>query len=213
MIDQLEQYLASAPGGRLPAERQLAKDWAVSRNEVRKVLARLELEGRLIRKVGSGTFVRPQLADAMPDVSALRRVTSPRDAMEARLAVEPEAARLAAINASQEQIEEMRSVAQDIRASDGWADYRARNAQLHELIARASGNRLISVLQRIVDSVRASVVDKLGVRLPGPPGDYFSFAQHDAIIDAIERRDPEAAAEAMRAHLRNSYDRVMGFFT
>ncbi|MGY8632040.1 FCD domain-containing protein [Bradyrhizobium sp. 14AA] len=130
--------------------------------------------------------------------------------MEARMIVEPECARLAAMNATGDQIESMRQVAKRIRASQNWTAYKQGDRQLHELIAQASGNKLLSVLQRIVEEVRASVVwDKLDTSSPAPPSDYWSFAEHDRIIKAIAGRDRDAASEAMRCHLRTTYDRLL----
>ena len=211
MIDQLEHYIAGMTGARLPPERQLARDWGVSRSEVRKALARLELEGRLVRKVGSGTFVKSAPTEGVPDVITLRRITSPRHAMEARLAVEPETARLAAVNATHDQIDEMMRLAREIQASPSWDTYKRLDKKLHELIATASGNGLLAVLQHLVDDVRAEVVwGQLDTNSPAPPADYSSFAEHDVIIDAIARHDRDSAAEAMRRHLLTTYTRLMG---
>lgn len=210
MIEQLERLIATAPGDRLPPERELARRWGVSRNEVRKALGRLELEGRLVRKVGSGTYLRPSPAEVLPDIPALQRATSPREVMEARLAIEAETARLAAMNATNDHIAAMRSLARNIRGSKSWTTYRAHDKRLHELIAEASGNKLLATIQRIIEDVRSVVWDKLDTRSPAPPADYSSFAEHDAILAAIERRDRDGAADAMRRHLRTTYDRLMG---
>ena len=100
MFDLLARLTEDGPGTRLPPERQLAAQFGVSRNEIRKALARLELDGRLSREVGRGTFIRAPAEAATSNLDALRDSTSPRNAMEARLVLEPEIASLAAVNAT-----------------------------------------------------------------------------------------------------------------
>jgi len=88
---------------RLPPERELAKKFSVSRAELRKVLAVLEAEGQIQRHVGRGTFVVRPPEDPRPDSEDIAARTSPLAAMQARRVVEPELARLAALNATSAQ--------------------------------------------------------------------------------------------------------------
>jgi len=63
---------------------------------------------------------------------------------------------------------------------------------------------LLAEMHRIVNAVRVSVVwSRLELPQHGPPADYHSFAEHDAIIDALEKRDRHAARTAMREHLKS----------
>lgn len=210
-MELLSRYLESGPGTRLPPERKLADELGLSRAEIRKLLARLEDEGRLSREVGRGTFVRPAYPDTATDRGTLEKSTSPREAMEARLVIEPELASLAAISASHRQIEAMRALAKQMRSSKTWKAYEQLDAQLHRLIAEAAGNKLLVAVHEIVNEVRRAVVWKrLDTRPIGPPPDYSSFGEHDAIIDAIEKRDRTGALEAMRRHLRTTQSRLFG---
>ena len=97
-----------------------------------------------------------------------------------------------------------RSLADGMRKAADWAEYEQLDARLHELIAVASGNPLLAELHRIVNAVRVKVVwSKLELPRGGPPTDYHSFAEHDEIIEALERRDRLAAHAAMRNHLKS----------
>lgn len=209
--DQLAQFMGTMAGTRLPPERRLAEQFGVSRAEVRKCLAILEAEGRLVRHVGRGTFLRGQDAGLPADTSDLSRDTSPHDAMQARLLIEPELAGIAAVYATAKQIDAMRELTRRMRAARTWAEYEQADGHLHRLIAECSGNKLLMALHGIVDEVRRAVIwGWLDSRPTGPSPDYSSFAEHDAIVAAIEKRDRLAAAEAMRRHLRTTKDRLIG---
>jgi DNA-binding FadR family transcriptional regulator len=195
--------------GRLPPEREIAARLGVNRGEVRKALAVLEAEGQVWRHVGKGTFATraqpPPGVPGRPDIRDLAQDTSPPAAMEARLIVEPELARLAALRATAAQIAELRRLAATARAAPSWAAYEEADFRLHELIAEASGNRLMLEVERLVNGVRRAVVwGHLARRPEGPSADYHSFDEHDAIIAAIASRDRRGAAEAMRRHLEST---------
>lgn len=199
-----------AEGGRLPAERDLAVRFGVNRGEIRKALAVLELEGRVQRHVGRGTFVarggRPATA-----LAAIAETTSPPEAMQARTILEPELARLAALQANAAQIAELRRLAAAMRGVADWASYEALDYRFHELIAEAAGNRLLMEVERLVNGVRRAVVwGHLTLRPVGPSADYHSFDEHDAIVAAIAARDRPGAAEAMRRHLDSTAQALTG---
>ena len=207
----LSRYVDANIGTRLPPERHLAAEFGVSRSEIRKALARMEAEGRLLRQVGRGTFIRGAQPDAASDLETLQRSTSPREAMEARLLIEPELASLAAINATVRQIETMHMLVGRMRQAATWKAYEDYDGQLHRLIAEAAGNKLLAAVHEIVNDVRRSVVWKwLDTRPSGPPADYSSFAEHEEIVAAIEKRDRIGAMAAMRRHLRTTSAKLIG---
>jgi len=208
--DALASWLANSgavAGDRLPSERDLCGRLGMSRGELRKAMTRLEAEGIVERHVGRGTFLRtPSAADKndVPLVMRLAEITSPHDAMMARLSLEPELAGHAAIHAAPRHLTEARKLAEGMRAAANWAEYEQLDARLHELIAVASGNPLLAELHRITNAVRVSVVwSRLEIPEDGPPEDYHSFAEHEEIIAALERRDRMAAHAAMRNHLKS----------
>ena len=90
-----------------------------------------------------------------------------------------------------------------MREATDWSTYESLDSQFHELIAVASGNPLLFELHRIVNAVRVSVVwARLDVAEAGPSEDYHSFAEHDAILQALQLRDRTGVWAAMRAHLK-----------
>lgn len=210
----LEQWLHEAhlpPDGRLPSERELAAQFSMGRAEVRKILARLEARGLVWRHIGKGTFRVPQADDSRVEIDALAARTNPVEAMEARLVLEPEIAQLAASNATVAQIHELCALSAAMVEAPSWTSYQRMDAEFHCLLAEACGNRLLTELYRILSRIRVSVVwAGLAKSSEKPPPDYHSFAEHQAVVTAIENRDRNTAGEAMRRHLRATLSDLTG---
>jgi DNA-binding FadR family transcriptional regulator len=203
-------------GFRLPPERELASKLGLSRTDLRKALLVLEAEGRLERRVGRGTFLCNAPKDSAEfgvglDVNSLAERTGPLEAMTARLALEPELAQMAALQATGQQVSQLRALTQAMRGAPGWRAYEELDADFHALLAQSAGNSLLYELHRIVNAVRKVVVwRRLNPTDQAPPPDYHSLDEHDAIVTALEHRDPTAARAAMRRHLRATIDAMTG---
>jgi len=212
-LDRVRAWFARAEltdGARLPPERELARTLGLSRSDLRNALFVLEAEGRLERKVGSGTYVRhpapsdPGEAGGL-DVNALAERTGPHEAMVARLALEPELTQMAALHATPRQLGELRRLADSMREASSWRVYEELDAAFHDLIARSAGNPLLYEVFNIVNGVRMIVVwRRLSPPDAAPPPDYHSFREHEAIVTALEQRDRIGAQKAMRAHLQST---------
>lgn len=205
-----------APGDKLPPERALSETLGLSRTELRKGLAVMELNGELERRVGRGTFLRAATgpgeaaATALPAVPDLSARTSPHSAMMARMAVEPQVTGLAALHATPQQLAALAELAAAMRTAPTWDAYEALDARFHDAIGIASGNTLLAEIQRLLNAVRVAVVwSRLDQPAGGPPADYPSFAEHDTILAALESRDRAAAQDAMRAHLKSIRARLL----
>ena len=191
-----------AHGDQLPPERQLALRLGLSRADLRKALASLQAEGQLWRHVGRGTFVGSRPLDTVGDIAAMARRTHPGEIMRARLMIEPELARLAALNATPAQLDELRSAALKARQSTSWRHYESLDTRLHRLIAEATQNGLLVALLDTLNAVRRMATwGRLRAHPLRPGRDHHSFAEHDCIVDAIANRDLPAAANAMRGHI------------
>lgn len=200
-----------ARGARLPPERELSAALGLSRAELRNALLLLETEGLLDRHVGRGTFMskspRPSRAAKGIDaaVSHLAETTGPIDAMTARLVLEPELARMAALNATPNQLRALREMSDAMHAATSWPAYEALDHDFHNAIAAASGNSMLQALFEILNGVRQVVVwRKLAPSDRGPGADYHSFDEHEAILTALENRDGSAASAAMDTHLNST---------
>ena len=206
-LTQLHAFLAQralAPGTRLPPERELSELLGVSRGELRKAHAILERRGELWRHVGKGTFIGARPAAEFPSVAAIAAESNPAEVMRARLAIEPELAREAALHATAADIEEMHRAASGARSAQTWRQYESWDNRLHRAIAEAAHNALLLAVFDTVNAVRRAVVwGRLRDEAPHPPADHHSFAEHEAVVDAIAERDLSGAAQRMRKHLEN----------
>jgi DNA-binding FadR family transcriptional regulator len=186
---------------KLPPERELSEQLGVKRAVLRKALAKLEDEGHIWRHVGKGTFVGSPPSSLLSDVSVIATRTNPSQVMEARLMVEPELARLAALHATATEIEEMARCIRGTKQAREWRTYEMWDNRLHRAVAKASGNVCLLAVFDMLNAIRRTVAWKR-LRKHELSLEHHSFAEHDALIEAIEERDTEAAAAIMRDHLR-----------
>ncbi len=214
-VARLRSYIVDGgfgQGVRLPPERHLTDELGMTRNTLRKALDVLERDGLIWRHVGKGTFVADDGPRPSSDASVqLGRQLTPFRMMRARLVIEPGIAREAAVNATGEALLRMRQVLDRSRAASTWDTYESEDDLFHRTLAEASDNMLLLSLFDQLNEVRRAVAWGNVERKTGRPSpDHPSFDQHDAIAAAVERRDPHAAYEAMRAHLRSVSSRLFG---
>lgn len=212
-LTQLRAYLAQQQlplNSRLPPERELCALLGVTRTALRKALATLEGEGQLWRHVGKGTFVGHRPVEDLTDVRVITSRTNPLEVMRTRQLIEPEIARLAALNATAADVAEMRLCMAKSRAAASWRHYESWDNRLHRVIAESTQNKLLLALFDTLNSVRRAVVwGRLRHNKPKPDPDHHSFAEHEALVAAIEERDMTRAAEAMRRHLGSVEDKLL----
>lgn len=217
--EQLEDLILGpglGPGDRLPAERELAERLGVSRIVVREALRVLVERGLIEVRPGVGTFVATMPEDAVTGPLGLyirRHEVAHAHLFEVRRALEPRMAATAARMITRSALDEMRdNVArtfqlvaklagddadaepiEDTVEAFAWADL-----EFHELLARAGDNPLYGVLLApLIDPLLA--VRLQGARIPGAAQE--AARGHRAVLDAVERRDSDAAANTMAAHL------------
>src|SRR5881396_985540 len=140
-----------APGERLPSERDLARTLEVSRASVREALASLQLQGVVETRHGAGTFV-VGLPPSDPPHDA-----SPSAVLEARLALEPAVARLAAARAQADETAEKLLAAMEAEPVE-IATWNASDRLFHRQLAAMTGN---PVLLAFADHVAALMDEPL----------------------------------------------------
>ena len=212
-LTQLRAYLAQrefAPSTRLPPERELSELLGVSRGDLRKALAVLESRGELWRHVGKGTFTGARPVEEHVSIATISNQTSPAEVMRARLLIEPEISREAALNATADDMAAMRACLAGSREAQTWRQYETWDNRLHRAIAQASRNALLLAVFDTLNGVRRAVVwGRLRHDSTRPPAGHHSFADHEAIVAAIEDRDLGAAAIRMRLHLQKVQARLL----
>jgi len=194
-------------GDRLPAERELAAEYNVSRPAVREAMIALEVQGLIEVRIGSGAYVkRLPGSDDRPDFHA-----TAFELTEARLLFESEAAALAAKTITPEELRELEDLLVQIGSPDTSIDTsEVADRAFHMLIARATRNVVIIAIIEQLWQIRSSSPEcallheksrKAGTR-PVPD-------EHQRIVDALKRGDPGEARAAMRAHLNHVIDYLL----
>ena len=195
-------------GTRLPPERRLAETLGVSRHTLREALANLKSRGLLISKRGSGVFVTDSLQTA---VSPWRQLVADHpdlrgDTLEFRRELEGATAHYAAMRANESDLKRIEKIINrlDIAYETGnEAEERGTDADFHEAIAEASHNSMFLFLHAgIVRMLREHITLNL-ISMKNQAGDVKNLLrqQHLSIWNAIRNRQPEAAREAMLAHI------------
>ncbi len=184
------------PGSRLPGERELAERFDVSRVTIREAEIALQAIGKIEIKTGAGVYVcesQPRLPGMLPDVSAF-------EVTEARALVEAEAAALAAVLISDDELAVLAELIERMKSSDETLSTEA-DGEFHATIARASRNaallhtietfwRMREELPKVKSAYEAVCDDNPRARA----------REHKEILDALVARDPDRARLAMRAH-------------
>jgi len=191
IADQIRTLIgsgAAAPGARLPAERDLARQLGVSRPSLREALIALEVEGLLDVRVGSGIYVAK--AGGRGDSAQIAGASGPFEVIRARRMIEGECAALAAKHGAPAQLRAIRTAHADLQR-EAKRHYNPLDADraFHIRIAEATGN------------------SALEVKLEYPAMAAETLAEHDAVLGAILARNPAAARAAMRRHMDMTRDR------
>ena len=216
--DRLYQELAQAVireiidgiypvGTRLPAERELASRYDVSRTTVRETMIALEVQGIVEVRVGSGAYVLTVPGGTVaPSIS----VTA-FELTEARLLIEGESAALAATQVTDKDlsaIEELLSaIARENRESHS---HEGADREFHLAIARATRNRAIyDAVENLWDQREASPESALLHAKARAANIKPVVEEHTAVFEALRARDPAAARNAMRKHLSAALDSLL----
>jgi DNA-binding GntR family transcriptional regulator len=175
------------PGDRL-REEEVAQRLNVSRTPVREAFGRLAAKGFVQPAGARGLVVRNLTMSEILELYAMREI------------LEGAAARLAAQHASHPEIDGLRDIEAKYEADfDDTVSMARVNRQFHEAVFRAARNRYLdAALQEMHDGI--ALLGQTTFSVKGRP--VKAAAEHRAIIDAIEARDPEKAEELARAHIR-----------
>ncbi len=191
-------------GDRLPAERELAEQFQVSRVAVREALRVLEKSGFIVTRQGvtGGAFVTDlgfgQLVTSFLDLFLAEKISIP-ELHHVRRLIEPEVARLAATRITAEyaacltealDAEELpvASVSEEVE----------RKTTVHFILAELCGNRLLEALVRSVVGLSKKIVETINI----DPQSLHPAGMHRPVVEAVLTGDSEAAAAAMEKHAR-----------
>lgn len=213
VVEQIEAAIVRGdlkPGDFLPAERDLCDSFGVSRTAVREALFALHQGGLIDLENGRrARVVEPSAEKMIDDLSGparfvLSRPDRLRQLQEARMMFEGFLARIAARDATDDQIAEIKAALDENEASIGDDEaFVETNITFHLAIAKVSGNvfldSLHSAVQKWLEEHRRVAIKKEGAAAR-------AFNRHLEIFTAIKSHDPDAAEKAMCAHLQESID-------
>lgn len=221
LVPEIVEHLAASirdgrlqPGVKLPTESEIMARFGVSRTVVRESLSRLQASGLVETRHGIGTFVlAPSEAGnfriTAEDFTTVADVIS---VLELRISLETEAAGLAAIRRTTENLEAMEAALQAFNASIHIdLDAVPPDFQFHMEVARATGNRHFADLMTYLGTMiipRTRV--NTAARAPEGRLNYLErvHSEHESIYSAVRNQDVEGARAAMRTHLSNSRERL-----
>lgn len=211
--DLLEQIIQGdyRPHQALPPEGDLATAAGVSRLTVREALKKLQAQNVVQVRRGLGTFVNPtaQWTDLEAILRAAAAAADTPDIalrlLEIRRMVETGAAELAALHASDGDLDRMQDAIGDLESAHAAEDLDAvtqADLAFHDAVFRASGNPFVPVvlgpLGQLLYSMRRETSSFREVQL-------HAIEHHRLVLDAIRTADPLRARQAMEAHINQTY--------
>lgn len=217
VLVQIEQKILDGQlrvGEKLPSERELVEALGVSRTSVREALRALEAMGIIEASVGSGrdsgAIISGRSTSALSNLLRLHMALaqiSLTDLVEVRVQLETNAAKSAARNRDESDIEELRLLVEKMRSREiRYEEFNELDTEFHVRIARASRNALASdLMQTLRDAVRTNMTAAFE-KLPDwrKVADALA-AEHEKLANAIEQRDEEVAAQLVSNHITRFY--------
>lgn len=191
-------------GDRLPTERELCKRHGVARNTVRRALQSLEERKLIVRHVGRGTFKSRVDEQDTHGSFELDRIEafSPADVMECRLIFEPGLVPHAVARATKADLDRMTECVKRGAAATSLTEFERWDAELHDAIAVATHNGIMTSLYRLLAEVRHQARwGMLKARTMTPERITGLQAEHEAIVAALRNRDQSRAHALLKKHL------------
>jgi len=190
------------PGSKLPNELELCRFLDVSRTTLREAISTLVAQGVLEIRRGKGTFVAEKLPDTGLDLSALSPMRSrAKDLFEMRLIFEPATVALACRRASDEELEHIRFLAEEVeRIAGEGGDWPLADQEFHLALIRASHNEY---MRRLYPIINGAVNEILQIGENRQQMQTLALADNRTILEFLLLRDEDGASHAMSIHMRH----------
>ena len=184
----------------MPSERKLAEKFQVARGVVREAIKRLEIQGLLEVRQGSGVRAVNRLHEPLNASLGLllpEMEERLRQLADARITIEPAVAEMAARKAKRKDVGMLWEIQDALEAAEDLSSAVDLDIEFHRTLAEIAGNEVFKlVLQSTGDLRRES-----SQRTIGTAGKAKAARQHRVVISAIEANDAVAARDAMRIHM------------
>lgn len=218
-VRSVQEFLATAmasgaygPGAKLPTERALSQQLGVPRSAVRDALSVLEAQKRVVRIIGSGTYVADQEDGAARVHSPpSRQDASPSEIMATRMIFEPRLAQLVVANAGAADFARMEECNRRAEETEDFEEFERWDGALHQAIAEATHNRLVVQIYVTITGARDFAEwGDLKRRNLTPERRATYRVEHREIVAALRSRDTQRAEAAITAHLVRVRDNLFG---
>ena len=197
------------PGDRLPSEMVLCDQMVVSRNTLRAALNKLDALGFTVSRQGGGTYVKEVDSDVYLNFfvpALLTHNVNLLEVMQFRKGIEVEAARLAAANATDEDIAELSELLEHCKKNlDEMERFAQSNTDFHTAVAKASHNMMF---KKMMEIIRMMILTEMQNFLVAQGEDVDSTFYHEMVLRCIIEGKPEEAAFFMERHLTLVIKRV-----
>ncbi len=205
IVEQFQQMMLSkklSPGDRLPPERELAALFGVGRSSLREAMRLLESMEVVETRPGQGTFLRTTDRPLTIHARPVATCAAFRTILEARRAIEPPIAALAAARATPEAVHRLhQALDQQAAEIETGANWTAGDLAFHRELNRAADNAvLFHIRESLVVVLEAA---RKAVERPGSGRPRQSLAEHEVILAAVVAHDPPEAQRRMGAHLES----------
>ena len=210
VAEQIRRHIALRlikPGEALPAERELAGMFGVGRPTIQHALRLLEAAGLVEARRGrtGGTFITQRDQDSLAVDDLIVRVMRQRKELEDlllyRRLIEPAVAGVAAGTRRAADLAAMRRAIHGMSAATSEPEYMRHDTDFHIAVAQATGN---AFLVRAIEEIRMRLNDAMTLLPESEAWHKRISGEHEALLGAIERSQPEAAETLMQQHVANS---------
>jgi GntR family transcriptional repressor for pyruvate dehydrogenase complex len=194
-------------GQKLPPERILADDLGVSRSSLRSALQSLESIGYIVSIPGKGNYIHAHTQSGhkgCPDFRVVHNSRQVSDVINMRIKLETDIARLVAERATEAQIEEIRSALHQMRLEieEGGLG-NIGDARFHHKLAAASQNQAYVITVQLLAEI---LFESRTATMIAPGRPWEAYAEHERILEAARKHDPDEASKAMQTHLEKALD-------
>lgn len=198
-------------GERFAAERDLAAKFEVSRSTIREAMIALEVSGLVEIRSGSGIYALSP-AQQLSKLQAAEDIPGPFEVLEARIMLESEAAAVAAERISNQELHQLKQLLNSMKTAIDSGDIEEAERidhAFHLLIVKATRNSALTPIYEWLWQIRESsaVSQQFHLKLRDK-GSTPRIQEHKQVLDALMRRDGEAAKKAIKHHLTQVMNRL-----
>lgn len=208
VIEQIKGMIADGilkKGDKLPSERELVEQLQVSRTSIREALRAMEIIGLIECKQGGGNFVKSDFKNNLFEplsIMFMLEKGDPIEIIEVRKIIEVETAALAAERITQDELDKLGIIVEDLKKSVNEEEAVQIDKKFHYELATASKNKLIiTILNAISSLIDAYIKDARKKILEKEENRALLSSQHEKVYIALKNHNPSEAVEAMKQHL------------